>query len=432
MSDPFEALRAQATPAEPDPIFAARLRDRLRRALLEPVGGNMTTATTTSTATTPAAAAGTALSPYLCVDDGRRALAWYAEALGAQAHGEPYVMEDGRIGHAELLVGGSLMMLADEWPELGLLGPKARGGPSLSLHLRVPDVDATVRRAVESGAELERPVADQPYGRSGVFRDPFGHRWMVLTPLGVPEPTGSPELREGDIGYVSLWSPDAARTADFYGAVLGWQYAPSGGHQGSQVVGLDQRIGLWGGQEHRTLFVCFAVSDVHATVQRVREAGGSAEEPAQEPYGLISMCTDDQGMAFAVFEPPGGETGGQSGGPAEPARQGEISYVTIEVPDSGRARAFYGAVLGWEFTAGQAQDGWGVLIGGEQPRMMMGLSGGHDRSTVLPMYSVDDIESAAERVRAAGGSASEPQSRPYGRTADCTDDQGARFHLGQR
>ncbi|MBC6462633.1 VOC family protein, partial [Actinomadura sp. HBU206391] len=142
---------------------------------------------------------------------------------------------------------------------------------------------------------------------------------------------------------------------------------------------------------------------------------------------LISTCADDQGMAFAVYqEPPDAQ-----GAPVAPYRHGEICYLTIEVPDSARARAFFGAVLNWEFTPGRAEDGWGALIGGEEGRFMTGLHGGHPRSIVVPMYSVDDVHAAVERVRAAGGTATEPERQPYGITAKCVDDQGSHFYLGQ-
>lgn len=123
-----------------------------------------------------------ALTPYLTVDDARRALDWYVEVFAATRRGEPVTMPDGRIGHAELTVAGAVLMLADESPDLGLLGPRARGGPSQSLVLEVADVDATVRRAVAAGALLSRPAADNPHGRNAVVVDPFGHRWLVSSP----------------------------------------------------------------------------------------------------------------------------------------------------------------------------------------------------------------------------------------------------------
>jgi uncharacterized glyoxalase superfamily protein PhnB len=119
------------------------------------------------------------VTPYLAVTDARQAVEFYAAAFGAVRRGDPIVMPDGRIGHVEVAIGDSVIMMADEYPELGLLAPATRGGVSQTLRLEVPDPDVTVARAVELGAALERPVADAPYGRAGVVRDPSGHRWMV-------------------------------------------------------------------------------------------------------------------------------------------------------------------------------------------------------------------------------------------------------------
>jgi uncharacterized glyoxalase superfamily protein PhnB len=433
MTDPLEALRMPINPAEPDPDFAARLRERVRQALLRPMGGTTMTSSTRTTATgyDPITATESvveahlrSLTPYICVDDGRRAIDWYVRVFGARAHGEPVVMEDGRIGHAELAIGDSVLMLADEWPELDLLGPKARGGPSQSLYLTVPDVDAVVAHAVEEGAELSRPIADEPYGRNGVINDPFGHRWMITTP-----PARKAAPRHGDVGYFSLWLPDAERAATFYGSVLDWRIVPGHVPQGRQVEGLPhQHIGIWGGQEHRTLFLCFAVDDVHEAVRRVRESGGEAEDPHEEPYGHTSMCTDDQGFTFAVVE--GGEEPTPPGpSPAPEPAPGEVSYLTIEVPDSARAREFFGTVLDWSFVPGRVADGWSVHAHGEEVRPMTGMHGGHDRPTVVPVFAVNDIDAAVARVRTAGGTATDPQRQPYGTIAECTDDQGARFYL---
>lgn len=424
MTDPLEALHAPVVPVEPDPAFAARLRERMRRALLQPTGETMATTTVQKAP----AQVGT-LTPYICVDDGQHALRWYAEAFGAEVRGEPIMMEDGRVGHAELALGDSVLMLADEWPELGLLGPKARGGPSQSLYLKVPDVDVVFSRAVELGAAPERAVADYPYGRNGVVTDPFGHRWMITTP---PAPA---RLREGDVGYASIWVPDVERAAAFYGTVLGWHSVPGSSSSARQIEGLPgQHIGMFGGQEHRTAYLAFAVEDIRETVDRIRDAGGRADEPTEEPYGLSAMCADDQGMSFSIYQPPErtspverrlAETTGVT------PHHGEISYLTIGVPDIARARSFYGAVLGWEFTPGHTPGGWSVQLGGTEVQPMTGMHGGTDRPVVVPMYAVDDIGSAVTRVREAGGTATEPAQQPYGLTAECTDDQGSRFYLGQ-
>lgn len=106
---------------------------------------------------------------------------------------------------------------------------------------------------------------------------------------------------------------------------------------------------------------------------------------------------------------------------------GQLAYLTFEVADSARARAFYGAVLGWGFEPGNVKDGW--QIDGVSP--MGGLHGGHAQSTVVPMYAVHEIAAAVARVREAGGTATDPQDRSFGAMSSCTDDQGTSFHLGE-
>ncbi|HUH85517.1 MAG TPA: VOC family protein [Stellaceae bacterium] len=120
------------------------------------------------------------ITPYLIVQGGEGAIAFYQKALGAK---EVMRMSDaGKVHHAELQIGDSRIMLADEHPELNALSPKTIGGTPISIHLYVGDVDAVVARAVDAGAKVIRPVADQFYGdRTGGIEDPFGHRWYVAT-----------------------------------------------------------------------------------------------------------------------------------------------------------------------------------------------------------------------------------------------------------
>jgi len=122
-----------------------------------------------------------ALTPYLIVEGAAAAIDFYVRAFGAVE-----VMRipgpNGRLGHAEVRIGDSHLMLADENPEMGFRGPKSGGGNAVSLVLYVPDCDAVIERAVAAGATLTRPPADQFYGdRSGGFTDPFGHSWYVST-----------------------------------------------------------------------------------------------------------------------------------------------------------------------------------------------------------------------------------------------------------
>ncbi len=427
MTDPFDALHAPVEPVDPDPVFAARLRARLARALTLPEGVDMSgTVLDPEPVSSPQVTAYPGVVPYLAVADAHRALAWYRDALGAQLRDEPIVMPDGRIGHAELELGGGLVMVSDEHPEIGVAAPARGRGVAVTLHLEVADVDAAARRAVAAGAHLDRPPADNPYGRNAVVIDPFGHRWMISNPS---TPAGSTTLSpaavpgHGDVSYASLWVPDVEVAARFYGAVLGWSYAPGSAPQGRQVDHVRPPLGLWGGQEHRTMFLCFAVDDVTAGVGRVRAAGGQAGEPRHEHGGLLADCVDDQGMAFSLSEAGGRDSGEAADAPGH----GELAYLTIGVGDTRRAQAFYSAVLGWRFTPGHMADGWNV----EGVRPMAGMHGGAEVAVVVPMYAVDDVHAAVERVRAAGGTATDPERMPYGVTSDCTDDQGSRFYLGQ-
>lgn len=242
--------------------------------------------------------------PYLAVDDARRAIDWYVDIFGAEVSGEPIVMSDDRIGHAELTISGGVLYLADAFPEIGVTAPRAGEAP-VSLMLPVHDADEVRTRAMAAGASGDRPPYDAYGTRNAWIVDPFGHRWGLNSPLPTPAATA---FRHGD---------------------------------GRQA--------------------------------------------------------------------------------------GDLAYLTFEVVDSGRARAFYGAVLDWQFMPGRVADGWQVA----DTVPMIGISGGHRRATVVPMWRVDDIAAAVAAVRAQGGTATEPQRQPYGTTSECVDDQGSRFHVGE-
>ena len=121
------------------------------------------------------------VSPYLSVDGAARAIDFYCQVFGATERGR-MPGPDGSIGHAELEIGDSLVMLSDPFPEMGAPTPKALGGSAVTVMVYVEDVDAVFTRAIEAGAKEISPVQDQFYGdRSGQFEDPFGHRWNVAS-----------------------------------------------------------------------------------------------------------------------------------------------------------------------------------------------------------------------------------------------------------
>jgi len=121
----------------------------------------------------------TTLSPYLCVSDSRAAIDWYGNVFQATVKDEPYVMEDGRIGHVELMIGDALLMMADSFPEVNVEPPDPSRGNAVTLHLEVADCDAVTAAAVQQGAHLDRGPESTSHGRSATFRDPFGHRWLI-------------------------------------------------------------------------------------------------------------------------------------------------------------------------------------------------------------------------------------------------------------
>jgi predicted enzyme related to lactoylglutathione lyase len=423
-NDPLDVLRADDLPVQPDPAFAARLRARLESALSLPSGtkGVVMSGTTAalSELTEPSARAVPAVPraaaiPYLCVADARAAIAWYTAAFEGAVVGEPIVMDDGRIGHAELAIRGGVLYLADEYAEYGLKAP-APGAVSVSLMLPVADTDAALQRARERGATVQREIYESYGARNATIVDPFGHRWMLSGPMRGTVAT----IQHGDIGYVSVWTPDAERAAAFYGHVLGWTYDPPSHH----VTNTDMPTGIFSVDGPPTLFCCYAVADLNAAREAIAQAGGVPGEPRAFDYGMVLDATDPHGVAFAVYQPAGGQKRPDLNG----SGPGELSYVTYEAPDSAVFRDFYGRVLGWSFQPGRVEDGWQVT----PVHPMAGVAGGASRPTTVPMWTVADIDAAVARVRAAGGTVlQEPARQPYGITAECLDDQGGRFYLGE-
>jgi PhnB protein len=121
------------------------------------------------------------ITPYLTVDDADAAIEFYKRAFGAKERGRMHG-PDGKIGHAELEIGGSLVMLSDALPQFATRSPKELGGTTASVFMYVEDVDAVVKRALDAGALIETDVSDQFWGdRFGAIKDPFGHVWGIAT-----------------------------------------------------------------------------------------------------------------------------------------------------------------------------------------------------------------------------------------------------------
>lgn len=122
------------------------------------------------------------LTPFLTVRDAARAIEFYKAAFGATLRSDVAKGPDGKVMHAELMIGDSIIMLSDEFPEFGSLSPQSIGGSPMGLHIYLDGVDAAFDRAVKAGAQVEMPVVDQFWGdRYGKLKDPFGHKWSIAT-----------------------------------------------------------------------------------------------------------------------------------------------------------------------------------------------------------------------------------------------------------
>lgn len=126
--------------------------------------------------------------PYLRVKGAAAAIEFYKQAFGA-AEVMRLAEPSGRIGHAEVKIGPAVIMLADEFPEMGIVGPQTLGGTTIAMHLHVDNVDILIARAVAAGATITREPKDQFYGeRTGAIRDPFGHEWLLGHSIEKVEP----------------------------------------------------------------------------------------------------------------------------------------------------------------------------------------------------------------------------------------------------
>jgi uncharacterized glyoxalase superfamily protein PhnB len=282
--------------------------------------------TSTSTTTTPATAT---LVPYLSVADAAAAIDWYIAVLDA-VEMVRYVGDDGRIGHAEIAVGGARLMLADEYPEYGIVGPGTLGGTSFSLNLDVDDVDSVWARAIEHGADGERPPSDEPYGeRRCTFRDPSGHRWSVQTTIATPTPGEITEAMGGtftviasappaptpepasaapvELGYFTLGFTDTAMASRFYRGLFGWQTEQ--GHSGAEYAHVNNTelpLGFTPDGVDSPPVLYFRVDDAGAYATRVRELGGAVVSETSYDSGGDVVCHDDQGREFHLWQPAPG------------------------------------------------------------------------------------------------------------------------------
>lgn len=299
MPDPLESLRLPSTPEQPRPEFTAALRGRVQAALgLWPDP-------------TPAPAVQVTVVPYLCVSDGQAALRFYADAFGAV---EQMRVEDdsGKVGHAEFVIGGTSFYLADEFPDLGVLSPTTLGGTPVTLHLTVPDVDRVHAGAVAAGAVSLQEPGDQTHGnRHSTIQDPFGHRWMLSTPieqLSVQEYASretewqvSGAQRPVELAYVHMPTQDLARAEAFFGELFAWRFEIGARGEGyGHIANTAQLMGM--NEIDDEIQLSFRVDDLDTYVEKLASLGGRVLSRRTIPVGELADCEDDQGFRFALLQ----------------------------------------------------------------------------------------------------------------------------------
>ena len=331
--NPFEQLRVDDEPTAPDRRFVIALRHRIAAALdatglptvdlpeRSPTGADTIPATT---ATPPPPATG-GITPYLAVAGAGDAIDWYVAVLGAVEQLR-YVGDDGRVGHAEIAIEGARLMLSDEYPELGVTGPATLGGTTSTIHVEVADVDAVHARVAADGrAAVGREPRDEAYGaRSFDMVDPFGHRWMIQTPIAAPSVaeiqaempgfsiTVAADTTDGgappvEVGYLTFATPDTSVASRFYGALFGWE--TEAGHLGDEYAHVGNTklpMGMTPGPIDEAPVLYFRVRDIAAAVARVRDLGGLVVSEATFESGPNAVCRDDQGREFQLWQPAPG------------------------------------------------------------------------------------------------------------------------------
>ncbi len=265
------------------------------------------------------------VSLYMCISGASAAIDFYREAFGAKELSR-LVEPGGKIGHAELQIGNTVLMISDEYPDYGALSPKTIGGSSVRIHLDVTDVDSFAERAINAGATLVRPVADQFYGdRSGQLADPFGYTWIVSThqkdvpveemqkeldkwvqersakksdETGINEPKMRRENRHAVTPYITVHKP--AELIDFvtqsFGAIEHFRATGSAGGMHAEVS-IGDSIVMIGGAEHiepMPTAIHLYVPDVDQAYERALEAGAKSLMPVtDQPYGERSGGVED-------------------------------------------------------------------------------------------------------------------------------------------
>jgi len=424
--------------------FKARLKSDLQRK------------SSMATMTESAASVRIVASPRMTFKDVAKAIEFYKNAFGAK---ETFRFEVGAgIAHAEILIGDSVVMLAEEWPEGGRYSPETTGNSPVAMTIQVPDVDAFAERAIAAGAKLQRPIADQFYGRRDAnLLDPFGYPWSVFTvkeEMPVEEMhrrfrAMMPEKKKPVVdpvpkGYTTLTTYLVAQDADgliqFMTKAFGAEETFRSGPGSEGGLHCEVRIGdsmlmvggggagmKWRGTPMPSAFHIY-VPDCDATYARALEAGAaSIAEPADQDYGERTATVKDAAGNFWYIATYKGESYKSEGAPT---LQPYLHPLRAEPVLNFMKRAFGAEELG-RYTA---PDGvihhTTVRIG--NAHMEMGEAHGpyQPMPTMFYLY-VEDCDALYKRAMSAGAtSISEPKDQPYGdRSGGVVDPFGNKWYI---
>ncbi len=425
--------------------FKARLKSDLQR--------KPSMATTTEPITSVRIVA----SPRMSFKDVAKAIEFYKAAFGAK---ETFRFAVGKgIAHAEIMIGDSIVMLAEEWPEGGRFSPETTGNSPVAMTIQVPDVDAFAERAIAAGAKLQRPIADQFYGRRDAnLLDPFGYPWSVFTvkeEMSVEEmhrrfgammgePKKKPAVDPVPKGYSTLTTylvaQDADGLIDFMKKTFDAEETFRSGPGSEGGVHCEVKIGdsmlmvgggaagmKWRGTPMPSAFHIY-VPDCDATYARALEAGAtSITKPADQEYGERTANVKDAAGNFWYIATFKGDSYKSEGAPtlqpylhplrAEPV----LNFVkrAFGAEELGRYTAPDGVIHHTTVKIGNAQMEMGEATGPYQPM-----------PTMFYLY-VEECDALYKRALSAGAtSISEPADQPYGdRSAGITDPFGNKWYI---
>lgn len=433
---------APATEVDPEIVplvrIASELRDLPRAEFMERLKTDLERSTAMSTTAEPVAAAHTAAAPRIAFKSAAKAIEFYQAAFGARETMRFAIGE--QIPHAELMIGDSVIMVTDEWPEGGRFSAETLGNSPVTMALSVPNVDAFFQHAVGAGATVVRPVANQFYGRrEGTLRDPFGYLWSVSTVteeisveemhrrMGEAPQKPKPAVDPVPKGYRTVTPyvvvQDAPALLDFMKATFGAEeifrsVGSAGGIHAEVRIG-DSMLMVgggggelaWRGQSKPQAFHIY-VPDCDASYKRALAAGAkSIAEPVDQSYGERSGSVQDSGgnnWYIATFKGDSYKWEGASDiqPSLHPLRSGPvIDFLkrAFDAEEVGRYETPDGVIHHATVKVGGSYVELGDAHGPYQPT---------ERMFYLYVPNCDELYLRA--IAAGGKSISEPTDHPYG------------------